>query len=160
MEPKLHRYEVQVEWTGNVGTGTSSYEGYTRDHRLAAPGKEVLACSADPAFRGDPSRYNPEELFIASIASCHMLWYLHLCADAGVRVLAYEDRPTGILAESGMQAGELTAISLFPHATIADAAHEELACTLHQQAHALCFLARSVRTPIEIYPTAAAAPRG
>ena len=152
MEPKLHRYEVQVEWTGNLGTGTSSYEGYTRDHRLAAPGKEVLACSADPSFRGDPSRYNPEELFIASIASCHMLWYLHLCADAGVRVLAYEDRPTGILAESGMQAGELTVVALHPRVEVERESEVETARALHEQAHALCFLARSVRTPIRIEP--------
>ena len=152
MEPKLHRYEVQVEWTGNQGTGTSSYEGYTRDHRLIAPGKEALACSADSAFRGDPSRYNPEELFIASIASCHMLWYLHLCADAGVRVLAYEDRPTGILAESGMQAGELTVVALHPRVEVEREYEVETARALHEQAHALCFLARSVRTPIRIEP--------
>jgi len=152
MESQLHRYEVALAWTGNLGPGTASYTAYTRDHLLVAPGKPALACSADPAFRGDPARYNPEELFIASIASCHMLWYLHLCADAGVRVLSYEDCPSGVLQESGMQAGELISIDLFPRIRVEDASHVETAHALHSQAHALCFLARSVRTPICIRP--------
>jgi len=152
MESRLHRYEVALAWTGNLGTGTSSYTAYTRDHVLVAPGKPALECSADPAFRGDPARYNPEELFIASIASCHMLWYLHLCADAGVRVVSYEDRPTGVLEESGMQAGELTSIDLCPQVTVEEASQVETAHALHLEAHALCFLARSVRTPIHIQP--------
>ena len=66
-EPRAHQYEVEVSWTGNLGSGTSSYRAYSRDHDIAFPGKPVLHGSSDPSFRGDPQRYNPEELLVASL---------------------------------------------------------------------------------------------
>ncbi|MGD2052287.1 MAG: OsmC family peroxiredoxin, partial [Acidimicrobiia bacterium] len=86
---RRHHYAIAVEWTGNDGAGTTSYRSYRRDHVVRAPGKPDLPGSAEPVFRGDPSRYNPEELLVASTSQCHMLWYLHLCAEAGVVVEAY-----------------------------------------------------------------------
>src|ERR1700750_1746367 len=100
MAGKTHRYTTQLRWTGNLGPGTASYRGYTRDHELSAPGKPTLPGSSDPAFRGDASRYNPEELLVASLSSCHMLWYLHLCSEAGVVVTDYTDSATGTMAET------------------------------------------------------------
>jgi len=89
---KTHRYAVVVKWTGNTGTGTSGYRNYERRHEILAEGrKPLIPGSSDPAFRGDPTRWNPEELLVASLSACHKLWYLHLCAAAGIIVLAYID---------------------------------------------------------------------
>src|ERR1700677_4897794 len=88
---KQHAYEVRVDWTGNDGEGTKSYRGYRRDHTITASGKPAIEGSSDPGFRGDRSRYNPEELLVASLSACHMLWYLHLCSANKVRVLEYGD---------------------------------------------------------------------
>ena len=90
--PRDHTYTVTVTWRGNTGSGTSGYRAYERAHDVTVPGKPVIHASSDPAFRGDRARYNPEEMLVASISSCHMLWYLHLCATEGVVVQAYEDK--------------------------------------------------------------------
>ena len=71
-----------MTWTGNTGTGTREYRGYERAHEYLVPGKPVIPGSSDPNFRGDKTHYNPEELLVMSLSSCHMLWYLHLCAEA------------------------------------------------------------------------------
>jgi len=86
MDGRHHTYTCSLTWTGNRGAGMASYKAYSRDHVLKGAGKPDLLGSSDPAFRGDASRYNPEEMLVASLASCHMLWYLHLCADAGVTI--------------------------------------------------------------------------
>src|SRR5947209_274064 len=100
MRNKEHQYRTRVVWTGNLGTGTSGYTDYSRNHEISAEAKAAVYASSDPAFRGDRSRYNPEELLVASLSSCHMLWYLHLCADDGVQVLQYEDEALGYMQES------------------------------------------------------------
>src|ERR1700739_4738419 len=97
---KRHSYEVRTEWTGNDGQGTASYKAYRRDHIIAAPGKPSISGSSDPSFRGDPARYNTEDLLVASLSACHMLWYLHLCATNGISVLAYHDTALGVMEES------------------------------------------------------------
>jgi organic hydroperoxide reductase OsmC/OhrA len=80
---RTHRYAVTTTWTGDRGTGTSGYRDYDRDHESVADGRPPLPGSSDPAFRGDPARWNPELLLVAALSQCHMLWYLHLCAEAG-----------------------------------------------------------------------------
>src|SRR5579875_938030 len=97
---KTHRYETRVSWTGNSGSGTSNYRAYSRNHEISVANKPVLAGSSDPAFRGDPSRYNPEELLVASASACHMLWYLHLCAINDVNVISYTDAAEGVMQEN------------------------------------------------------------
>src|SRR5499426_564348 len=97
---KEHHYSVVVTWTGNQGSGTSGYRDYRRDHDISAAGKPIIPASSDPIFRGDASRYNPEDLLVASLSGCHMLWYLHLCADAGIRVTEYRDDATGTMVET------------------------------------------------------------
>jgi organic hydroperoxide reductase OsmC/OhrA len=153
MADKQHQYAVQVVWTGNSGTGTGSYHGYERAHDISAEGKPTIAASSDPAFRGDSARWNPEELLVASLSACHKLWYLGLCAQAGVVVTAYEDAAEGSMVEEANGAGQFTGVTLRPHVTISVASDEVKAMELHRQAHAMCFIARSVNFPITNSPT-------
>src|SRR3954468_17169454 len=97
---RQHKYSLLVQWKGNIGHGTSSYHSYERNHTVTIAGKPDLDCSSDAAFMGDKSKYNPEELLVASLSSCHMLWYLHLCAEGGVVVLDYADNATGTMTET------------------------------------------------------------
>ena len=152
MASREHRYAVAVEWTGNTGSGTGSYGGYSRDHLLTTPGKPAIAGSSDPDFRGDPGRWNPEEMLVGALAACHQLWYLHLCASAGIRVLAYRDAATGVMAENGDGSGQFAEVTLRPEVTIAAHDDVEHARALHEEASRLCFIARSVRFPIKHAP--------
>lgn len=145
-----HRYQVTTTWTGNRGTGTSGYRAYGRDHEISAEGKSIaIPGSSDPAFLGDPSRYNPEELLVASLSTCHMLWFLHLCSDAGIAVVAYRDDASGEMTERADGAGEFTKVTLRPCVTISDASRAADTAALHAKAHELCFIARSINFPVE-----------
>ncbi|MGN8251332.1 OsmC family protein [Pseudomonas sp. SMV7] len=147
---KEHQYEVQVTWTGNDGNGTSNYTAYARDFSVEAPGKATLEGSADPAFRGNPVRWNPEDLLVASLSACHKLWYLHLCAVNGVNVLAYVDQPLGRMVEGDAQGkGRFTHVLLRPQVTISAGSNREVALRLHEEAHHECFIANSVNFPVE-----------
>lgn len=145
-----HHYHVTVEWTGNRGSGTSGYRDYARDHVVTAGVKPPIAGSSDPAFLGDPARWNPEELLLASASACHKLWYLHLCADAGILVTAYLDHANGTMVDGAR--GHFTAIVLRPRVTIAPGADRELAERLHHAAHERCYIANSVNFPISCEP--------
>jgi organic hydroperoxide reductase OsmC/OhrA len=158
LTPRKHQYSVTTTWTGNLGKGTSDYRSYSRNHEIAIPGKSApLPGSSDPAFRGDPARYTPEELLVASLSACHMLWFLHLCADAGIVVTEYQDAAAGILSEHEDGSGEFTRVVLRPRVVIADPARIADATELHQRAHHLCFIARSVNFPVEYKPEVVAA---
>ncbi|MGD0439028.1 MAG: OsmC family protein [Acidimicrobiales bacterium] len=157
---RTHSYEVSLRWTGNTGSGTSSYRSYGRDHELSAPGKPMIDGSSDPAFRGDPQRWNPEELLVAALSQCHMLSYLHLAASAGVIVTAYRDTPTGTMTENPDGSGEFVEVTLRPEVTVAEAAMRERATALHDDAEKLCFIARSVNFPVHHLPLTVAAPAG
>lgn len=146
-----HKYLVSVEWTGNQGTGTSGYREYGRNHVIQTQGKPDILGSADPAFRGDAARWNPEDLLVASASACHKLWYLHLCAVAGVHVLAYEDEAQGTMVDSP-QGGRFTEIVLHPRVTIRAVDNAALAERLHHDAHAQCYIANSVNFPIRCEP--------
>jgi organic hydroperoxide reductase OsmC/OhrA len=152
MPNKEHHYEVQVTWTGNEGTGTSSYRGYSRSHVIKAQGKTPIDGSSDPSFRGDATRWNPEELLVASLSACHKLWYLGLCAEAGIVVLAYEDHAHGTMAEESGGAGQFTSVVLKPKVTLAPGSDTEKAQALHHAAHEKCFIARSVNFPVTHIP--------
>lgn len=147
---KLHTYQTQVKWTGNDGEGTRTYKSYRRDHIIESAGKPVIAGSSDPAFHGDASRYNPEELLVASLSACHMLWYLHLCAVNQVTVVGYCDRASGTMHEED-GSGSFLEVTLRPVVTIASGDPTK-AAALHEEAHRFCFIARSVNFPIEIIP--------
>ncbi len=150
MAEREHQYRVTTTWTGNLGPGTSDYRAYSRNHEIKILGKRTpLEASSDQAFRGDPARYTPEELLVASLSSCHMLWYLHLCADARIVVIEYEDAATGSMAEHPDGSGEFTSVILRPRAVITDPTRIPDATSLHHRAHDLCFIARSVNFPVE-----------
>lgn len=148
---KTHHYPLQVRWTGNTGEGTKTYRGYRRDHVVSAAGKAELLGSSAPEFRGDASRYNPEELLVASLSTCHMLWYLHMCSENGVVAEEYVDEASGRMAESEDGSGEFTEVVLRPTVKIS-AGDEAVARALHEKAHKMCFIARSVNFPVNIEP--------
>ncbi len=143
-----HMFQATVEWTGDRGTGTTSYRAYGRDHRILVEGKPPILGSSDPAFRGDATRYNPEELLVASLSACHMLWYLHLAAEAGVVVTSYVDRAEGEMTLEPDGGGRFTGVVLRPEVTLAPGADRARAEALHAGAHAKCFIARSVNFPV------------
>jgi organic hydroperoxide reductase OsmC/OhrA len=141
---------VNVHWSAASGEGTKSYRSYRRDHTISIEGKPDIPASSDPAFRGDRSRYNPEELLVASLSSCHMLWYLHLCSVNGITVLHYRDLATGMMREAEDGSGEFTRVELHPEIVIAPDGDPARALALHEEAHHLCYIARSVKFPVEI----------
>ena len=150
MMPKEHCYRITNTWTGNLGSGTSGYRNYSRNHEFSGESKNaVIQGSSDPMFRGDPLRYSPEELLVASLSACHMLWILHLCADAGIVIIDYRDEATGTMIENDEGGGHFTRVTLHPHMTIMDPARVEEAESLHSKAHSLCFIANSVNFPVE-----------
>lgn len=149
MSGKEHLYQVSVRWTGNSGSGTSSYRAYERSHEISVEGKPVIPATADPAFRGQPERYNPEELFVGALASCHQLWYLHLCADSHIVVTSYEDSAEGVMQEADDGGGQFVRVTLHPRVTVAKGADKKQALELHRIAHEKCFIARSVNFPVE-----------
>ena len=146
---KEHSYQVAVVWTGNRGAGTESYHLYGRDHLVSVAGKDAIRGSSDPAFLGDSGRWNPEEMLVASLSTCHMLWYLHLCATSGVSVLDYRDAAEGLMVAEKDGAGQFARVVLRPVVTLRAGDDVALASGLHHKAHALCFIARSVNFPVD-----------
>lgn len=147
-----HFYKVSTKWTGNLGTGTSAYKAYLRNHLIQVEGKPPIECSADPAFRGDGGRYNPEEMLVAALSSCHMLWYLHLCAEAGVVVTAYTDHAEGIMVETANGSGKFSEVTLKPSISLANMGMMDKANALHEQANQFCFIANSCNFPVKHQP--------
>ena len=152
MTGKQHRYVASVVWTGNSGEGTAGYKAYERAHTIGAAGKAEIAGSSDANFRGDASRWNPEDLFVASASTCHMLWYLHLCAVNGVVVLDYRDDAEGVMVETANGSGAFSRIVLKPRVKLQAASSEARAHELHHEAHAMCFIANSVKCEIAVEP--------
>ncbi|MGH9541552.1 MAG: OsmC family protein [Terriglobales bacterium] len=152
---QTHSYAIAVRWTGNRGTGTSDYTAYGRDHEITAKGKATsIAGASDPAFRGDGRRYNPEELLVAALAACHMLWVLHLCARDGIAVTDYEDEAEGSMVTEADGGGRFREVTLHPRVVLADAARQGDLAALHHEAHRLCFIAQSVNFPVRLEPRA------
>ena len=142
---KNHHYKAQVTWTGNIGNGTKNYKAYNRNHNISINGKshDILA-SSDSAFLGDASRYNPEELLLTSVSSCHMLWYLHLCATNNINVISYNDMVEGEMEETKSGSGRFTSITLLPNIVISKDSNVEKAHKLHIEANKMCFIANSL----------------
>ncbi|MEO7600430.1 MAG: OsmC family protein [Opitutus sp.] len=155
---KTHHYDVRITWTGNDGEGTKSYRAYRRDHTIDATGRPTIPASSDPSFRGDPARYNPEQLLVAGVSSCHMLWYLHLCAVNQISVIDYVDDAIGTMEEDGDGSGQFVHVVLRPSIKIAAGGDVVRAHALHEEAHHLCFIARSVNFPVSTEPTITASP--
>jgi organic hydroperoxide reductase OsmC/OhrA len=148
----LHHYSISTVWTGNTGRGTASYSAYERSHTVHAEGKPILLGSSDPAFRGDQTRYNPEELLLSALSTCHMLSYLHVCTVAGVVVTAYEDKAAGTMEQTPDGGGHFTEVTLQPIVTVKEASMMEKAIDAHHKANKLCFVANSVNFPVHHKP--------
>ena len=149
----MHVYKVSTAWTGN----TSDYRSYSRNHELSAEGKAApIPASAGKMFRGDPTRYDPEDLLVAALSSCHLLSYLHVCADAGISVVDYRDDAVGTMQLHKDGSGNFTNVTLNPRVKITDASRIAEAIALHHDAHEKCFIARSVNFPVEHKPVVTA----
>lgn len=146
---KSHHYKTSLEWTGNRGSGTSDYRAYDRDHIIRIGGKPVIEGSSDPAFRGDATRHNPEELLVASLSACHMLCFLHLCSENGIKVVEYTDNASGTMQEDGKGGGRFIEVILYPNVRIEQAGNCDLANALHERAHKMCFIASSCNFPVK-----------
>lgn len=144
-----HQYATRLTWSYD-GVAPMTYRSYSRDFTIGARGKPEIDGSSDPAFRGDAARYNPEELLVAALSSCHMLWYLHLCAVNGITVLDYRDDAVGTMEEQGQTSGQFVRVELKPAVRVEEGDDLEKARKLHEEAHKLCFVARSVNFPVEI----------
>ena len=149
---KEHKYKMKIEWTGNTGTGTADYRSYKRSHIISSLHKEPIQASSDPSFRGDNTKYNPEELLVASLSGCHMLWFLHLCADAGLVVTNYVDNPTGLMTETENGGGKFKEVTLYPIVTVEDLSRLSELENLHKKANELCFIANSVNFKVKHKP--------
>lgn len=152
MSGKTHEYDVDVVWTGNHGVGTSGYASYGRDHDLSTESAPTILGSADPAFRGDPTRWNPEQLQVAALSQCHMLWYLNLAATAGVIVTAYHDRAHGVMVQDSSGGGQFESVTLRPRVTITADSDPDSARRVHAKVPEVCFIARSVNFPVHHDP--------
>lgn len=150
---KKHNYSTYVRWVGNKGKGTSNYKEFERSHIISVKNKPDILGSSDPAFRGDKLKYNPEELLVASLSSCHMLWYLHLCSETKVIVTNYVDEAIGTLIETSNGGGRFTEVVLNPIVTVTEPSMILQANELHKKANELCFIANSVNFKVEHYPT-------
>jgi organic hydroperoxide reductase OsmC/OhrA len=149
---KKHTYKTSLVWDGANGVGTTNYRAYSRNHIISVAGKPPLLCSSDPVFRGDGAKYSPEDLLVASLSGCHMLWYLHLCADAGVVVTAYTDSAEGIMMEDENGDARFTEVTLNPLVIIKEVSMEKMALELHHAANQKCFIANSCNFPVKHNP--------
>jgi len=149
---KLHRYKAEIKWTGNKGSGTDHYTHYERDFNISIGDKPIIHGSSDPAFRGDENKYNPEDMLVSALSSCHMLWYLHLCSIEGVVVVEYTDHATGIMEERKDGSGCFTEVVLNPRVIVSLESMLPKATELHAVANQMCFIANSVNFPIKHHP--------
>jgi len=147
---RKHHYETSITWTGNTGEGTKSLRSYEKTYDIEVPGKAVIAGTSDPAFGGDPTRYNPEDLLVASLSACHMLWYLNLAAKANIVVVTYLDHAEGTMVEDASGSGHFTQVVLHPEITVAAGTDLDMAHEIHHDAHAMCFVANSVNFPVTV----------
>ncbi|WP_269225009.1 OsmC family protein [Flavobacterium eburneipallidum] len=147
-----HNYKLTLKWTGNKGTGTSGYRAYDRNHEIIIEGKTTLLGSADPTFHGDKTVHNPEDLLLASLSSCHMMSYLHVCVKAGIVVTDYVDNATGIMVVNADGSGRFIEVNLNPIVTITDESQLTKANELHTEANQLCFIANSVNFTVRHHP--------
>ena len=149
---KTHHYRLAIVWTGNTGAGTAGYSSFERSYEVLSAGKPAISGSSDPAFRGDRSKHHPEDLLLASLSSCHMLWYLHLCSENGIVVTAYTDQVSGLLEETPHGAGKFSGATLRPRVIVAESSMIAAANALHKEAGKYCFIANSVNFPVDYLP--------
>lgn len=147
-----HNYKLAVKWTGNQGSGTSNFKDFERSYSVIIENKLPIFGSSDPEFRGDKTKHNPEELLLAAVSSCHMLWYLHLCLEAKIVIIDYVDNATGILQEFENGNGKFTSITLNPCIIVTEKSMIEKAFELHKKANEFCFVSNSLNIEVAHLP--------
>jgi len=150
---KIHHYTQAITWTGNRGEGTSNYAAYHRDYTIEIESKEPQLGSADSAFRGDASKINPEDMLLSAISSCHMLWFLHLCADAGITVVEYTDKPEAWMEENPGNGGKFNKVTLNPTVVILESDKLDASIALHEIAGKKCFITNSCNFEVDYLPS-------
>jgi organic hydroperoxide reductase OsmC/OhrA len=152
MGDKKHSYHTNLTWTGHTEK-VPSFKRHNRSYVLEIEGKPPVLGSSDPEFRGDRSRWNPEDLLVAALSSCHHLFFMYLCGQAGIEVLGYEDRAEGTMEENPDGSGQFSAVTLRPKVRLAPGSDVKVAELIHHASHEKCFIARSVNFPVRNEPT-------
>ncbi|MDX6190548.1 OsmC family protein [Flavobacterium sp. Fl-318] len=142
-----HLFKATAKWTSKQNPELTS-RFYSKSHTISLEGKPILEVSAAKAFKGDPSLYNPEDLLLSSLVSCHMMSYLYVCSQNGIEVLAYSDNAEATLEVNPDGSGRFTEVRLNPKVTIANSDKVEVAVALHKKANQLCFIANSCNFPV------------
>jgi organic hydroperoxide reductase OsmC/OhrA len=143
-----HIFKAKVKWTSNQNQEDSTKRFYSKSHKILIEGKPILNISAAKAFKGDSELYNPEDLLLSSLVSCHMMSYLYVCSQNGIEVLEYSDNAEAILEVSPDGSGRFVTVTLNPEVKISNSSQIQLALDLHQKANQLCFIANSCKFPI------------
>ena len=146
----MSRYSAEVAWNrGEVAPG----EDYSRSHGWRFDGGVEVPASSAPDLHGDPSCVDPEEAFVASISSCHMLWFLHLAADRGFHVRTYTDRAVGHMNRVDRGVIAITDVDLHPEIEwVGDVPDARTTAEIHDESHHRCFIANSVTSTITVHP--------
>jgi len=143
-----HLFKATLNWSSNKKQEETISKFYNKSHQIKIEGKPVLDISAAKAFKGDPSLYNPEDLLLSSLVSCHMMSYLYVCSQNGIEVLEYSDNAEATLEVSPDGSGRFTEVRLKPKVKISNPDKVELALELHTKANKLCFIANSCNFPV------------
>jgi len=143
-----HLFKAEVNWTSNQNPSDSTKRFYNKSHQINIEGKPVLNVSAAKAFKGDPELYNPEDLLLSSLVSCHMMSYLYVCAQNGIEVLEYSDNAEATLEVNPDGSGRFVEVLLRTKVKISNLDKMELALELHTKANQLCFIANSCNFPV------------
>jgi organic hydroperoxide reductase OsmC/OhrA len=143
-----HLFKAAINWTSDQNQEQSGRRFYSKSHQIKIEGKPVLDVSAAKAFKGDPELYNPEDLLLSSLVSCHMMSYLYVCVQNGIEVLEYSDHAEATLEVAPDGSGRFTEVRLYPKVKITDSDQIELALELHTKANQLCFIANSCNFPV------------
>jgi organic hydroperoxide reductase OsmC/OhrA len=141
-----HLFKAEVKWTSNQEDSTKRF--YNKSHKISIEGKPILNVSAAKAFKGDPELYNPEDLLLSSLVSCHMMSYLYVCSQNGIQIFEYSDNAEATLEVFPDGSGRFVEVKLNPKVTIANADKIQMALDLHQKANQLCFIANSCNFPV------------
>lgn len=136
-----------MSWDGASRHGLEFRDRTKRRHTISHPEKPDIDGSAAPAFHGETTRWNPEELLLAALSQCHMLTFFYLAHEEGLEVVDYEDTPEATLRTHADGSGEMTEAILKPRVTVRGGWEGSLD-DMHHRAHELCFIARSVNFPV------------
>jgi organic hydroperoxide reductase OsmC/OhrA len=143
-----HFFKAKLNWFSTKEEEVSTSKIYSKSHTVTIEGKPILNVSAAKAFKGDPTLYNPEDLLLSSIVSCHMMSYLYVCAQNGIEVLSYTDSAEATLEVLDNGCGRFIEVRLYPKVVIKQKEKIAEALRLHQKANELCFMANSCNFPI------------